>query len=59
MSRQEGELIREYWSQHNPQPRFVVIREHARLMHMSDSRAEDALHLWAHVLSAQRGARSM
>ena len=51
MNRQEEELIRGYWSQHNTQRRFVVIREHARLMHMSDSRAEDALDLWVHLLT--------
>ena len=39
----EGPLIREYWSQPNPQRRRSVIRDYARLMHMSDGRAQDAL----------------
>lgn len=47
----EGPLIREYWSQPNPRRRRGVIRDYARLMHMSDGRAEDALHLWLHFLS--------
>jgi len=51
MNQQEGELIREYRHQPNPQRRCVVIRDYARLMHMSDGRAEDALDLWVHLLT--------
>lgn len=51
MNRQERGLIREYWSQPNPQRRCVVIRDYARLMHMSVGRAEDALDLWGHFLT--------
>ena len=51
MNRQGGELIREYWSQPSPQCRSDVIRDYVRLMHMSVSRAEDALDLWVHFLT--------
>ena len=53
MNRQEGELIQEYWNQPSPQRRSVVIRDYARLMHMSVGRAEDALDLWVHLLTTQ------
>jgi hypothetical protein len=53
MNRQEGQLIREYWSQPNPRRRSVVIRDYARLMHISVGRAEDALDLWVHLLTTQ------
>lgn len=51
MNRQEGELIREYWSQSNPQRRCGGFRDYARLMHLSVGRAEDALDLWVHLLT--------
>jgi hypothetical protein len=51
MNRQEGGLIRKYWSQPNPQRRCMVIRDYARLMHMSVGRAEDALDLGVHFLT--------
>ena len=51
MNRQEGELIREYWSQPSPQRRSVVIRDYARLMNMPVGRAEDTLDLWVHLLT--------
>ena len=47
----EGPLIREYWSQPNPQRRRGVIRDYARLMHMSDGHAQDDLDLWVHLLT--------
>jgi hypothetical protein len=53
MNRQEGELIQEYWNQPSPQRRSVVIRDYARLMHMSVGRAEDALDLWVHGLTTR------
>jgi hypothetical protein len=51
MYSQEGQLIREYWSQPNPQRRRGVISDYARLMHMSEGRAQDALDLWVHLLT--------
>jgi hypothetical protein len=51
MNSPKGELIREYWSQPSPLRRSVAIRDYARLMHMSVSRAEDALDLWVHFLT--------
>jgi hypothetical protein len=51
MYSQEGQLIREYWSQPNPQRRRGVIRDYACLMHLSDGRAQDALDLWVHLLA--------
>ena len=51
MYSQEGQLIREYWSQPNPQRRRGVIGDYSRLMHMSKGRAQDALDLWVHLLT--------
>ena len=48
MNRQEGNLIQEYLTR-PPQRRWVVIRDYAQLMHMSEGRAEDALDLWAYL----------
>jgi hypothetical protein len=53
MNRQEGNLILEYLTRPNPQRRCVVIRDYARLMHMSEGRAEDALDLWAYLFLGQ------
>jgi hypothetical protein len=47
----EGPLIREYWSQPNAQRLRSAIGDYARLMHMSDGRAQDALDLWVHLLT--------
>jgi hypothetical protein len=52
MNRQEGQLIREYWSQPNPGRRSVVIRDYARLI-LSVGCAEDVLDLWVHLLTTQ------
>jgi len=51
MYSQEGQLIREYWSQPNPQRRCGVLRDYARLKHMLDGRAQIALDLWVHLLN--------
>jgi hypothetical protein len=51
MYSQERRLIREYRSQRNLQERRGVISDYARLMHMSDARAQDALDLWVHLLT--------
>jgi hypothetical protein len=49
MNRQEGDLIQDCLTRPRPQRRCVVIRDDARLMHISEGRAEDALDLWAYL----------
>ena len=51
ITKQELPLIRECRSKLDPLPRRGVIQDYARLMHMSEGRAEDALDLWVHLLA--------
>jgi hypothetical protein len=47
----EEQLIREYRSKTDSQERCEVIRDYARLMHISQGCAEDELDTWVHLLA--------
>src|SRR5579872_3054648 len=54
ISHEEEKLIREYLNKSDSRDRCAVIQDYARLMHISEGRAEDDLDLWVHLLATAR-----